>query len=426
MDPITVDAALCSLLSKEQALSYGAVPLFEREGVVHMGGVGKGCFSIEDDLSHLYGKRIVWHTLSENHFKRLFFDHFGPEHSLETPQASNPLGAIYGLLGEGIRCKASDIHLEPMPPSLRIRYRMDGVLGKGESWPLDLWGQLSRVIKIKAHMDILKDKDPQGGQFSLTLGGHVVTCRVSTHPTIHGESMVLRLLNATQGIPDLSQLGFQPPILALLKKIPLKAEGMVFVTGPTGSGKSTTLHALLAEMDLRSKNVMSLEDPVEYKNPWLRQSLVGPDFSFAEGARSLLRQDPDALFIGEVRDRETARIALRAALTGHPVYTTLHAPSSLGVLKRLVQLGITWEEAVLHARVILNQRLVQVRCCKEVECTRCGGRGFKGRIPLMEVLFIEGKVQENLLRDPDHVPSFITLRDRREALRKEGVLYERA
>jgi len=325
------------------------------------------------------------------------------------------LQLLDALLAEAAQQGASDIHFEPESSFLRIRYRLDGVLRQTHTLHRSFWPTLLVRLKVMSGMNIAETRAPQDGHFSLMLNGRNLDFRTATHPTLHGENLVLRLLDRQKGIVPLDQLGLAPHMLQTLHEIMAKPEGVVLITGPTGSGKTTTLYALLHHLNREAVNIMTLEDPVEYLLPQVRQTSVNENarLDFASGIRSMMRQDPDIILVGEIRDRDTAEMAFRAAMTGHQVYATLHANSAIGALPRLIDIGIAPELLAENLNGVLAQRLVRLLCphCKRpasatlderqrlglpldqevvlyraMGCDACDQQGFRGRRAILEIL----------------------------------------
>jgi type II secretory ATPase GspE/PulE/Tfp pilus assembly ATPase PilB-like protein len=312
---------------------------------------------------------------------------------------------------------ASDIHIEPDADTLRIRFRIDGVLREAETHELSLHAPLLSRFKVLGGLDIAETRKPQDGRFQSSLDGKQYDLRVSTMPTVYGENMALRLLDKERVLRGLERLGFSEDQLEEYKKLIAQPYGILFVSGPNGSGKTTTLYSTLNTINGIEKSIATLEDPVEYQLPLIRQTQVSERITFASGLRALLRQDPDIILVGEIRDSDTAAIAVRAALTGHLVLTTIHTNDAVGAISRLADMGI---ERVLLASAtvgVLAQRLVRVLCtaCKESYdappeliqeaglpadgkpvtlyrakgCTECGTTGYTGRIALFELLSVD-------------------------------------
>ncbi len=321
------------------------------------------------------------------------------------------------ILREAVRRRATDVHVEPEERAVRVRYRVDGMLVPAVTLPPDLRATVTARLKILANLDISESRLPQDGRIRTELEGRTIDLRVSTIPCVHGENVVLRLLDKTNVVKGLDRLGMSPGDLERFRALLATQAGMILVTGPTGSGKTTTLYSTIASLDAERFKIATLEDPVEYELPLVRQSQVHEKagFTFAAGLRALLRQDPDIIFVGEMRDAETASIAVRAALTGHLVFSTLHTTSALATLARLDQMGIPQDLVITSVRGILAQRLVRVVCqaCAEPDdpdplvlrrlglgpgdlegaslrrgagCARCRGTGFRGRTGLYELV----------------------------------------
>lgn len=334
----------------------------------------------------------------------------------DADEYSQPLVRLVdAMLSDAVKKSASDIHFEPEIGFLRIRYRIDGVLRQVRSLHQNYWSAIAVRLKVISGMNIAETRAPQDGHISLTLFGRPIDFRVSAQPTTHGENIVLRILDRNKGIVALDQLGLSDTALATLRLMMARPEGILLVTGPTGSGKTTTLYSMLNYVNSESVNIMTLEDPVEYPMPMIRQTSVNmaAKLDFASGIRSMLRQDPDIILVGEVRDEDTADMALRAAMTGHQVYSTLHTNSAIGAIPRLLDLGIVPDILAGNIIGIVAQRLVRRLCphCRQADkpnelerhllglkdgqnptiyravgCEVCHHFGYKGRIALTELL----------------------------------------
>jgi type II secretory ATPase GspE/PulE/Tfp pilus assembly ATPase PilB-like protein len=316
---------------------------------------------------------------------------------------------VEALLLKAVREKASDIHLEPSEAFVRVRHRVDGVLRPAITFHKEHWSAICVCLKIMAGLNIAENRLPQGGRFTHMLSGRHVDFRVSTHPTQHGENIVLRLLDRLYGLKGLEQLGFAPFQVNLLKKSLSRPDGMILLTGPTGAGKTTTLYSMLAHLNGTQRNIMTLEEPIEYSLSGLRQSEVKDTNSmgFAGGVRSILRQDPDVIFIGEIRDEETATMAVRASMTGHLVLSTLHTNDTLCVVQRLKDLGLDPHLLEGNLLCLVAQRLVRRLCvsCKQKKgttfegtgCPSCAFTGYQGRLALAEVLPLTLSLERRLI-----------------------------
>ncbi|HKY02349.1 MAG TPA: GspE/PulE family protein [Burkholderiales bacterium] len=330
---------------------------------------------------------------------------------------------ISALLADAVERSASDVHFEPEANFLRIRYRIDGVLRQIRSLHKTYWPAMAVRIKVMAKMNIAETRAPQDGRISLSLTGRQVDFRVASQVTTHGENIVLRILDRQKGIVPLDQLGLRQEQLDMLKRMIARPEGIILVTGPTGSGKTTTLYSILNHINHDGLNIMTLEDPVEYPMTLIRQTSVNEaaKLDFANGIRSLMRQDPDVILVGEIRDEDTAQMAFRAAMTGHQVYSTLHSNSSIGAIPRLVDIGLSAEIMSGNIIGIIAQRLVRRLCrhCRQphvanetecrlldvapdkppriyraVGCEQCDYQGFRGRLAIMELLKVDGDIDE--------------------------------
>ena len=331
------------------------------------------------------------------------------------------------IMMQAIRDRASDIHVEPEESSVKIRFRIDGILHDTSEIPKHLQAAIISRIKIMSDMNIALKRAPQDGRFGINLEGSKIDLRVSTFPTIHGENVVMRLLDATSILLGLGELGFSEENFNHFNKLIKQPNGIILVTGPTGSGKTTTLYSALNTINTPDKNIITIEDPVEYQLKGIRQSQINPKagLTFANGLRSILRQDPDIVMVGEIRDKETAEIAIQAALTGHLVFSTLHTNDAPGALTRLIDMGI--EPFLISSSVIgiLAQRLVRKLCesCKKTfkpseklledlgiplpkvdltfykseGCKVCKNTGYKGRIGIFELITVDDKIRDLVL-----------------------------
>ena len=290
---------------------------------------------------------------------------------------------------------ASDIHIEPEEDKLSIRFRIDGVLRQEKAPPKHFQSATISRIKVLANLDIAERRKPQDGRFHIKMGNHAIDIRVSSVPTSYGENVVMRLLDSSSILFGLEQLGFVEATLKTYQGLLSRPNGIILVTGPTGSGKTSTLYASLNSINTPDKNIITIEDPVEYHLEGVRQIQVNPkvDLTFANGLRSILRQDPDVIMVGEIRDVETAEIAIQAALTGHLVFATLHTNDAPGAITRLIDMGV--EPFLIASSVagVVAQRLVRTFCadCKGKGCKNCHETGYRGRQAINELMcFDEG------------------------------------
>lgn len=337
---------------------------------------------------------------------------------------------IDALLTEAVQQGASDIHFEPEHSFLRIRYRIDGVLRQVRSLHKNFWPAMVVRMKVISNMNIAETRAPQDGRISLRLSGRPIDFRVASHPTTHGENLVLRILDRQKGIVPINQMGLDDAALTTLKLIIAKPEGIILITGPTGSGKTTTLYSVLTHVNTESINIMTLEDPVEYPIPLVRQTSVNEaaKLDFVNGIRSMMRQDPDIILVGEIRDHPTAEMAFRAAMTGHQVYSTLHTNSAIGAIPRLLDIGILPDIMAGNIIGIIAQRLVRVLCphCKyayhpdqgertllglhnaqldseltlyrAAGCDLCRHQGYSGRRAIIELLKMDSDLDDLVAR----------------------------
>jgi len=306
------------------------------------------------------------------------------------------------LLEEALSHGASDVHIEPGPIGYGVRYRIDGNLKRGVTWEDEGAGGVVIRIKLLAGMDIAERRLPQDGAFRTLVSDEAIDVRVSTLPTIYGEKLVLRLLLGAQSLRNIHQLGMDEFNMRRLRRLLELPFGMILATGPTGSGKTTTLYALLQSLCDQTMNVVCLEDPVEYRVPGFHQVEINTraGLTFATGLRSILRQDPNVIMLGEIRDTETAEIAVRAAMTGHRVFSSLHTGDAVSALVRLLDMGVESYLAASAVSGVIGQRLVRAACqhCQQnVECSVCQGTGYGGRIPIFEILIMDDTLRTLLV-----------------------------
>ncbi len=348
--------------------------------------------------------------------------------ALDTATEAPVAQALTLIIDEAVKARASDIHLEPGENKMRVRFRIDGTLHDMFSLPLMTMAAIVSRIKIMASMNIADHHRPQDGQFSVKTKGRLIDIRVGIIATIYGEMAVLRLLDKTRATLDLSDLGFLPQSLTLYEKMLKVPYGIILVSGPTGAGKTTTLYASLNSLDQNARNIITVEDPVEYRFSNINQIQVNPraGVTFASGLRSILRLDPDVILIGEIRDAETANIAIQSALTGHLVLSSIHANDAVGVVMRLIDLGV--EPFLVSSALIgvVAQRMVRRLCShcarpmegtteeklvyaqetgeerKEflhgVGCKACGNSGYRGRTGIFELFFTSDQIKTLLVK----------------------------
>ena len=357
------------------------------------------------------------------------------------------------LITTAIKMKASDIHLEPMEKEFRVRYRIDGALRKMDSPPKRLQGSIISRIKIMSKMKISEKRVPQDGRIQISVGGKDLDLRVNSVPTNHGESIVMRILDKTNLALGLPQLGFLADDQATFERLIKLPDGVVLVTGPTGSGKTTTLYACLGQINTPDKKLITVEDPVEYQMSGINQVQVNKDvgLDFSAALRSILRQAPNIVMIGEIRDEETAGIAMEAALTGHLVFSTLHTNDAPSAVTRLLDIGCKPFLVASALRAAMAQRLVRAICenCREeykpsdrdikmlgsiaktmpecmyrgAGCERCGRTGYKGRKGIFEIFKVDDTIERLIF---DHAPATLLRQRAREmgmrTLREDGML----
>ena len=442
LEDYVIDAELTKLIPENVASRYKAVPLFkimdtltvamadpsDIQALDHIRRISKvdnvdpvlvSSRSIEKVLDFYYGQgNSVEEIVKAIESKKLLADKGTLSEVAEEPPI---IKLVNILISEAVKDRVSDIHIEPEMDVLRVRYRIDGILHEVHSLPKKLQSAVVSRIKILAEMDIAESRRPQDGKIRVKLENKDLDIRVSTFPTVHGENVVMRLLDRSSILLGLKDLGFTKENLDIFSRLILQPNGIILITGPTGSGKTTTLYSALSTISSMEKNIITIEDPVEYELPLIRQTQVNPkaDITFANGLRSILRQDPDVIMVGEIRDKETAEVAIQASLTGHLVFSTLHTNDAPSSLTRLIDMGL--EPFLISSSLILivAQRLVRQICpkCKEEYsptpaalqdlgldaktkffrgkgCPACKNTGFLGRIGIFEVLVLNETIRK--------------------------------
>jgi len=355
------------------------------------------------------------------------------EDLLEAADDAPIIRMLNALLTQAVRDGASDIHIEPYERHSSVRFRVDGTLREVVQPNRALHAALISRLKIMAELDISEKRLPQDGRISLRIGTRAVDVRVSTLPGAHGERAVLRLLDKSEGQLELESVGMQGEVLRRFDQLVRQPHGIILVTGPTGSGKTTTLYAALQRLDAGSSNIMTVEDPIEYELPGIGQTQVNAkiDLTFAKALRAILRQDPDVIMIGEIRDFETAQIAIQASLTGHLVLATLHTNDAASAITRLADMGV--EPFLLSSSLlgVLAQRLVRKTCtaCAGAGCEACGQTGYAGRTGVFELLvadetlrgLIHRQASEAELRESALAGGMVLMRDDGQRLVQAGI-----
>jgi general secretion pathway protein E len=376
---------------------------------------------------------VVSEVESDADLSRMMQDLPAVEDLLETAGDAPIIRMLNALLTQAARDGASDIHIEPYERHSSVRFRVDGTLREVVRPNRALHAALISRLKIMAELDISEKRLPQDGRISLRIGTRAMDVRVSTLPSAHGERAVLRLLDKGQSKLTLESVGMQGEVLARLQNLIAQPHGIILVTGPTGSGKTTTLYAALSRLDASGSNIMTVEDPIEYELPGIGQTQVNPkiDLTFAKALRAILRQDPDVIMIGEIRDFETAQIAIQASLTGHLVMATLHTNDASSAVTRLIDMGV--EPFLLSSSLlgVLAQRLVRRLClsCAGKGCADCGHTGYQGRTGIFELLvtddtlraLIHNRASEAEIRDSALKTGMVLMREDGERLVQSGV-----
>jgi type IV pilus assembly protein PilB len=409
---------------------------------------------IENAINSYYGKDSI-EKIVENlpDDMAVELDQSGLKHLREIIEEAPIVRLVNSLITQAVVSRVSDIHVEPREKELKIRCRVDGVLTDINSFPKRMQSAIISRFKIMADLDIAERRVAQDGRFSIKIDNKEIDLRISTLPTIYGEKVVIRILDKSRGLLSMEELGMLPAALAKFRKVITHPYGIILVTGPTGSGKTTTLYSVLSDLNSPEKNIITLEDPVEYTLNGVNQVQLNikAGLSFANGLRSVLRQDPDIIMVGEIRDSETAKIATQSAMTGHLVLSTLHTNTAASTLARLMEMGI--EPFLVSSSVvgIIAQRLVRRLCseCKEhyrpsnemieklgfinkegepivffkpVGCPVCGNTGYRGRLAVHEVLFMSPRIRDmvSIKATADRIQK-VAIEDGMMTLREDGM-----
>ncbi len=441
-----ISPEVVKLISLDIALKYQLMPVFEVNGIITVAMTNPTNLFVIDELTRITGCGIepVW--ADELAIRKAQDKYYGSSETVmdiastidrdklsegeKTGEDAPIVKLVNKVIEEAVQVNASDIHVEPEEQLVNVRYRIDGMLHKHTMIPKDLQSAVLSRFKIMANLDIAEKRVPQDGRIIMRVGNKDIDFRVSTCPTVHGENVVLRILDKSSITLGLEQLGFSPRELEIFSELIEQPYGIVLVTGPTGSGKTTTLYSALKKINREDINIMTVEDPVEYQFPGIRQVHVNvkAGLTFASALRSFLRQDPDVIMVGEIRDLETAEIAVQAALTGHMVFSTLHTNDSPSAFTRLVEMGV--EPFLVSSAVlgILAQRLVRRVCprCKEEYaptadmltslglkdrigsdikfvrgkgCDLCNNSGYKGRVAIYEILRVSPRLESKIIKN---------------------------
>lgn len=458
---VDVDAQVPHLLNEDFLRRHNVIPFGIEGDVIHLAFFPPMDMSVMDEVELTTGYRIRPFVASERDIQFALNQQFSAQHRtrqtiidmhvedrepssediildevMDTVESPPIVRLVMDIIDGAINERASDIHLEPQEAETRVRYRVDGILQDVMHIPRNIESSVVSRVKILSNMDITEKRLPQDGHLMIKKGGREFDVRVSSFLTVNGEKIVMRILSKDTMLKDMEELGLNPQDLSMLKQLTIKPYGMLLVTGPTGCGKTTTLYSILSRINTREENVVTIEDPVEYRLPGINQSTVNPGagITFATGLRSLLRQDPNVIMVGEVRDTDTASVAVQASLTGHLVFSTLHTSDAASAVIRLVDMGI--KEYLISASLIgvVAQRLVRTVCpsCKETYrvdiqelfrefgitsgrrgkavltrgagCKFCGNTGFQGRVGVFEVMRVSENVRRAILMgEPAHV-----------------------
>jgi len=441
LDNYLIDEKLIKLVPESLARRYQIVPLFKIGDTLTLAMADPHNIFALDEVRLKSGCEVEAVISTDIQLKTAINRYYGVRDSIKdvikgfAEEDSKPSGVkeapaiklLNLIITQAIRDGASDIHLEPDENSLRTRYRIDGLLHEVSSIPKDLQSAIISRVKVMGNMDIAESRIAQDGRSNIKMEGKDIELRISTFPTIYGENLVLRILDQSTASMRLEDLGFSPEILRTYETLIKRPHGIMLITGPTGSGKTTTLYASLNTINSPEKNIITIEDPVEYRLKLIRQTQINPKagVTFATAIRSILRQDPDVIMLGEIRDLVTAETAIRAASTGHLVFSTLHTNDAPGALTRLIDMGVEPYLTSSSVAGVLAQSLVRTICpkCKESYkpkeqeikdlaitrtkdlvfyrgkgCKNCWQTGYKGRIALFELLAVNDSIRDLILK----------------------------
>ncbi len=430
------------LLPAHLSKSHRIIPLRQEGDKLILGTDDPLNFLAQENLEKIIGRGVELELVQPKDFERVINEGPGPKPDVDFAKVSEGIKEVKGgedapiiklvnlRINEAVKKRASDIHIEPLENKFRVRYRIDGVLHEVPGPPKRLQGSIISRVKIMAGMDIAEKRLPQDGRIKISLDKKELDLRVSSLPAIHGESVVMRILDKSIFLVGLEDLGFLTDQRKEFERLINMPNGMMLVTGPTGSGKTTTLYATLSHINQKERKVITIEDPVEYQLDGINQVQVKPQIglTFSSGLRSMLRQAPDIIMVGEIRDLETGQIAVQSALTGHLIFSTLHTNDAPGAVTRLVDMGVKPYLVSATLQGVLAQRLVRTICpsCREAYrpseeeirifslkpdasgkfelyrgkgCAACSNTGFKGRVGIFELLVITDEIREMVLNN---------------------------
>lgn len=476
IDSYAIDPSVVEIISRDIAEKHKMIPLFKVNETLTVAMADPLDVYVIDYLRHKTGLNVQTVLASESDIQKAIEKYYRVQNSLDkvihdiqiddtsleepsremfedtTEEGSSIVKVVNLILTQAIRDGGSDIHIEPDEKIMRIRYRIDGILHEAFTLPLKFHSMVVSRIKIMSNLDVSEKRIPQDGRFQYKAGQKIVDLRVSILPTVKGEKVVMRILDKAGFILDLSRMGFSQEVAKKWDYLIHRPQGLILITGPTGSGKTSTLYASLNEINTPDKNIITVENPVEYNFPLINQVQVNPKagLTFAAGLRSILRQDPDVIMIGEIRDPESAEIALRAALTGHLVLSTLHTNDAPSAVTRLVDMGLEPFLVASSLLGVLAQRLARRLCnaCKSevrvspekirslglgedylkkkffksVGCRECHRTGYKGRVGIHELLLLDDELQRLILKNgTDSQIREIAIKNGMRSLRMDGL-----
>lgn len=444
-DMFLVDPLVVDLIPEQFARKNDVIPLFLVDNELTVAMSDPLDIPVVDELRRLTGNRIHCVLAASKAIKTALDEYYSISHSIEKvissfeddipdlDQDNAPaIRLVNQILYHSIKLNASDIHIEPLEKHFRVRFRIDGILHEIFSPPKALGDVVTSRIKIMAKLDISEKRMPQDGRFTITIGDRTVDVRLSTLPLIHGEKLVLRILDKSSLVIGLDLIGLDKDESATIKTLLNRTYGLLLTTGPTGSGKTTTLYSMIQYMDTPDKNIVTVEDPVEYEFNKINQLQVNSkiNLTFSQALRSILRQDPDVILVGEIRDTETASIAIRSALTGHLVLSTLHTNDAISTIGRLIDMSVPPYLLASALVGVVSQRLVRKVCVHCVEyskpdptilahfgipyddryqwpishgCPQCNNTGYKGRTAVFEIVVINNELRKWILNSSSSV-----------------------